>query len=78
VDLRLNCAAEICCPPAPLAEDGTRPFYNQEAHRSRVGILVDLGVPEELAHKVSKAMVEQGLWFAPQAMADTIRELAFG
>lgn len=76
VDPRLNCAAEICCAPAPVAEDGTRQL-NQDAHASRVGILCDLGAPEELAHKMSAAMAERGIVFLSAELATAMREIAF-
>lgn len=75
IDPRLNCAAEICCGPAPgVVGDES---INQPAHVARVGILVDLGIPEERAHKVSKQMVKQGLCFMPQELATVMREIAF-
>lgn len=76
VDPRLNCAAEICCGPPPGIV-GEEAALNQPAHTARVGILVDLGISEEKAHKVSKRMVEQGLCFMPQELADVMREIAF-
>lgn len=76
VDPRLNCAAEICCVPRPLAEDGTRPL-NQEAHASRVSILCDLGIPEDLAHKASAEMVTRGIVFLSADLATAMREIAF-
>lgn len=76
VDLRLNCAAEICCiPPPPVA--GATTSYNQPAHESRVKILIDLGIPTDLAEKVSRKMVEQGLVFLSAQLASAIREIAF-
>ena len=72
----MNCAAEVCCPPeVPL--EGQAPPYNMPAHRARVELLVGLGVPDELAHKVSRAMVEKGMVFLTQEMADAIRHVAF-
>lgn len=72
----MNCAAEICCPPeVPL--DGQAVTYNMPAHRARVDLLVGLGVPEELAHKVSHAMVEQGVVFLTRELADAVRHVAF-
>lgn len=75
IDPRINCAAEICCGPPP--DQRTAAELNQEAHRLRVSILVDLGVPEEMAHRVSKSMVTHALCFMPQQLADVIREIAF-
>lgn len=68
VDPRLNCAAEICCHPT---------LRGDEAHASRVAILEDLGLSQAQASTVATAMKEQGLCFMPQALADTIREVAF-
>lgn len=77
VDPRLNCAAEICCiPPAPVAGESAAPL-NNEAHRARVAILEDLGVPDELAHKVSRQMAEKGVVFLSAELATAIRNIAF-
>ena len=76
VDLRLNCAAEICCAPLPTLADGSKP-YNQDAHRSRVAILMDLGIPEDLAHKASRAMASRGIVFLSDELAAAIRNIAF-
>lgn len=70
VDPRLNCAAEICC--NPTLTDGAG-----KARESRKNILVDLGLGTTDAYTVADAMKAQGLCFMPQALADTIRGVAF-
>lgn len=70
VDPRLNCAAEICC--SPTLTDGAG-----KARESRKNILADLGAGDDLAWEMADAMKAQGLCFMPQALADTIREVAF-
>ncbi|HEY3492593.1 MAG TPA: hypothetical protein VGK43_06550 [Solirubrobacterales bacterium] len=75
-DPRINCAAEICCGPPPPLADGTSAF-NDAAHRSRVSILLDLGVPDEIAAKVSRRMAETGIVFLSAELATAIREIAF-
>lgn len=76
VDPRLNCAAEICCsPPPPVA--GATTSYNKPAHEARCQILVGLGIPADLAAKVSREMVSQGLVFLTAQLATAIREIAF-
>lgn len=77
IDPRLNCAGQICCGPPPGLTSELNHELNQEAHLLRVAILMDLGVPEELAYKVSAAMVDKQLVFMPQALANIIREIAF-
>lgn len=74
IDPRLNCAAEVCCVPPPGAAEGE---LNQPAHAARVGILMDLGAGEELAHKMSKAMTGRGIVFLSATLAAAIREIAF-
>lgn len=76
VDPRLCCAAEICCAPKPAAQGATT-TYNQPAHESRVKVLVGLGVPAELAAKVSREMVSQGLVFLTAQLATAVREITF-
>jgi hypothetical protein len=76
VDPLLNCAAEVCCGPRPPVAGATT-SYNQPAHEARVKILVGLGIPMELAPKVSKEMVSKGLVFLSAQLAFAIREIVF-
>lgn len=62
IDRRLNCAAEICCPPPA-------------ARQARAAILVDLGCPEHLAMEMSTAMAERGIVFMPVQLAQVIAEM---
>jgi hypothetical protein len=63
IDPRLNCAAEICCPPP-------------EAFQTRVELLCELGCPDDLAPKMVAAMDSKGISFAPKELMDVIRRLA--
>jgi hypothetical protein len=69
-DPRLNCAAQICCVPTTAAGQ-------DDGHRARVGILLDLGVRKEEADSAAKAMVEKGIVFLSAELAASIREIAF-
>lgn len=75
VDPLLNCAAEICCGPRPTVAGATT--VNEPADAARVKLLVKLGVPAELAQKVSRKMVEQGVVLLSAQLAAAIREIAF-
>lgn len=65
IDPRLNCAAEICCSGPP-------------ALRARAAILCDLGVSDQDAPRMARKMQEMGITFTSTALADAIREIAFG
>lgn len=72
----MNCAGNICCfAPATATEE--EKAFNQEAHAARVQLLMNIGATEEQAHKMSKAMVDQGMVFLTQELADAIRHVAF-
>lgn len=73
VDPRLNCAAEICCPPTGLGDEAAQ----SPSHEARVAILMDLGLGRGPANEASRAMRKRELCFMPQALADTMREIAF-
>lgn len=77
VDPRLNCAAEICCIPPAALVDSAEKLFNQPAHAARVAILIDLGVEETRAHKVSRVMDEKGIVFLSAELATAIRNVVF-
>lgn len=72
VDRRLNCAAEICCAPDGLSA------VNSPALAAAAAILVDAGVPEDLAPKVAAKLRAMGVAFTSTALTDAIRAIAFG
>jgi hypothetical protein len=76
-DPRLNCAAEICCGPVPPLTEGGDVQQNPDAFRSLVAILVDLGVPEDLAPRVAREMRQRGIVFLSAELAAAIREISF-
>lgn len=59
----INCAARICCPPAPAA-------------RTKVEIACGLGLDEDAAIAFVGKMDAAGLCFMPQKLADVIAEIA--
>lgn len=74
-DPRLNCAAEICCPP-PVMVGAEKPA-NVPADEACEGILLDLGVHPEDVGKVVASMRKRGLVFLSAEMASAIRNIAF-
>lgn len=83
VDLRLNCASEICCGPKPTTiatEAGESLLLERdpESLRSAASILRDCGVPEDLAPKVAHQLRERGIALLSVDLATAIREIAFG
>lgn len=66
IDMRLNCAAEICCsgPPQSIA--------------AAASILCDAGCPEDDAPRIAAKLREMGVTFTSTALAVAIREIAFG
>lgn len=83
VDPRLNCAAEICCAPRPLAEvsvetsSGLLDQRDPESLRSAIAILVDAGVPEDAAPRIAKKLHEMGVALLSTELATAIRNIAF-
>lgn len=63
IDPRLNCAAEICCPPP-------------DAFQARVALLCEAGCPDELAPALVGKLDAMGITFAPKALMAVIAELA--
>lgn len=65
MDLRLNCAAEICCD-------------QPEANVALASLLEQLGVPQSAVGDVVRRMRESGVVLMPAAMAKVIRALTYG
>lgn len=63
-DLRLNCAAGICCSP-------------QEARATTIEILYDAGCDDETVESIATYMEGKGIVFLPVELATVIREIAF-
>jgi hypothetical protein len=63
MDPRLNCAADICCPPPP-------------ARLTRIEILCEAGCEPEAASKIADNLTKMGVTFAPVELMDVISRLA--
>ena len=57
-----NCAAEICCEP-------------NAAHQARIEVLCALGCPHDLARIMARAMIDQGVAFAPASLMQEISRM---
>lgn len=62
MDPRLNCAANICCPP-------------REARETRIELLCEAGCPAELSAKIVDRLELMGITFAPIQLMKVISEM---
>ena len=78
-DPRLNCAAGVCCDPIPplIEPPKDKAAAGSDAFQATVAILLDLGVPEDLAPNVAVEMGARGIVFLSAELAAAIREIAF-
>lgn len=84
VDLRLNCAAEICCAPTPVTvstgEGNSLTGETErcpESLRAATEILIDCGVPEDAAPRIAKRMRELDIVMLSVELATAIRNIVF-
>lgn len=76
-DPRLNCAAEICCPPPTMLLGATESPRNEPADEACSNILLDLGVNPEDVKDVVSNMRKRGIVLLSAELATAIRHVAF-
>lgn len=64
IDLRLNCAAEICC-------------GRSSATSTTAAMLEEHGVPSDICEKVADSLHNKGIVLLPAQLSQVIRAIAF-